>query len=232
MKISLVLLLSFPINFLLAQTHILTLPNDVTKEVDIISENDQKIKVKVYPEGKERSIPRSAVVSLVEKMDIPPLNYNDEGRIEFVEVVPVEGMTKDQLFTAAKIWMVNTYVSAEDVIQSEDKEVGLIIGKGVGSISGSKILGTTNVIKIKYTLKIEFKEGKYRASVTNINTHFNVKNANTSIEKIVSDANVNNSKRMVRENCILIRKNLVKHFNDHFDSLKESITKSKSTSDW
>lgn len=246
MKSLFTLLLLICSTFLFSQTHILTLPNDIKKEVDIVSESKKDITVTMYPEKKERTIRRTSVVSLIEKSEVPPLNYNDEGRVEFVEVVKMEGMTKDQLFTAAKVWMVNTYNEAESVIQSEDKDAGLIIGKGISTIGDIENVLSSNIYDIKYVIKIQFKEGRYRVSVTDINTNHAAKLANAfvggkqpgiydykqGIKTIVSDTGIRRLNGKINPKKLKVRKDLIKHYDELFLSLKESVEKSKKDSDW
>lgn len=84
--------------------------------------------------------------------------------IEFVLDVP--GKTKDQLFSASKSWIAETFVSAKSVIDDADKDSGRIIAKGrikhpcvKGFACGGKLIG--------FTLRIDTKDGKLRTTFTN-----------------------------------------------------------------
>ena len=84
--------------------------------------------------------------------------------IEFVLDVP--GKTKDQLFSASKSWIAETFVSGKSVIDDADKDSGRIIAKGrikhpcvKGFACGDKLIG--------FTLRIDTKEGKLRTVFTN-----------------------------------------------------------------
>jgi hypothetical protein len=81
----------------------------------------------------------------------------------FTQVMSEEGKTKDQLFDSSKEWIALTYKSANDVIQSADKENGTIIVKGsIRIVSGLLVDGN-----IMHTLVLNFKDNKIKFTVTN-----------------------------------------------------------------
>src|SRR5687768_10177439 len=51
-------------------------------------------------------------------------------RVTFSEVVKIENATKDELFTRAREWFAKTFVSAQNVLQMDDRVSGKLIGKG------------------------------------------------------------------------------------------------------
>jgi hypothetical protein len=53
-----------------------------------------------------------------------------DDKINFSAVVPVEGATKDELYARTKLWFANAFTSANDVIQLDDPERGIVLGKG------------------------------------------------------------------------------------------------------
>lgn len=84
--------------------------------------------------------------------------------IEFVLEVP--GKTQEQLFSASKSWIAETFVSGKSVIDDADKDSGRIIAKGrvkhpceAASACGSDSIG--------FTLRIDIKDGKIRTTYTN-----------------------------------------------------------------
>jgi len=83
------------------------------------------------------------------------------GRLDYTEAVPVEGVSKADLFTRAKVWLAGSFKSAKDVVQTEDKDAGIMVGKGYSTISLT--MGRVTVpAKLFYTLKMNFKDGKYK----------------------------------------------------------------------
>ncbi|MDY7026706.1 MAG: DUF4468 domain-containing protein [Spirochaetota bacterium] len=78
---------------------------------------------------------------------------------QVIEIIEVDASVSD-IFRLSNEWMVETFNSAEAVIQYTDKEEGVLMGKGV-----SEIPVTLGSWRIGYTLKIETREGKARISI-------------------------------------------------------------------
>jgi hypothetical protein len=86
--------------------------------------------------------------------------------ISYSQVVQVPNASKNELYARAKIWFASTFKSAQSVIQADEKEAGVLIGKGWQQVY-VRILGTPLSVKLWYTVKLSFKEGKYRYELTN-----------------------------------------------------------------
>ncbi|MDO7849195.1 DUF4468 domain-containing protein [Hymenobacter sp. M29] len=89
----------------------------------------------------------------------------DTHRITYAEVVPVEGASQAELYARAKLWFASTFKSAKDVVQAEDKEAGVLQGKGWQDIY-IKSMGIPSASKLWYTVKLAVKDGRYRYEVT------------------------------------------------------------------
>lgn len=89
---------------------------------------------------------------------LPPM---DGGKITYQEVVSVDGASQDELFRRAENWVVDNYISAQDVINQADPENGRIVAKGY-----YKITFVLTGYRVYHALKIEVKEGRYRYTVT------------------------------------------------------------------
>lgn len=85
--------------------------------------------------------------------------------ISYNEVVPLQGITKDQLYVRAREWFAQTFKSAQAVIQMDDKEAGKIIGKGSAKGSFYYLL-TLFSFSLNYTVSITLKDGRYRYEIT------------------------------------------------------------------
>lgn len=81
----------------------------------------------------------------------------DAEPLEFSEVVQATGVSKDELYNRARNWVVQTYNSANDVIQLADKESGQITVKAL-ILSKFKIFN----MKTAYTMSIYIKDGRYK----------------------------------------------------------------------
>ena len=85
--------------------------------------------------------------------------------IEFVLEAP--NKTKDQIFSASKSWIAETFVSGKSVIDDADKDSGRIIAKG--RIKHPCIQGTGCILgkMIGFTLRIDAKDGKIKTTYSN-----------------------------------------------------------------
>jgi len=70
--------------------------------------------------------------------------------------------TKDELYKLSNEWMVKTFKSPKAVIQYQDKEEGIIVGKGFTSV---KYLGNADTW---FTITIEIKDKKMRITLEDI----------------------------------------------------------------
>ena len=92
-------------------------------------------------------------------LDILPL---ENGNVVYTEVVKVDSVNKKELYNRAKKWVVLKYKSANDVIQLDNKEDGIIIGKGNFGIRYYSRKPT-----IEHTLQIESRDGRYKFMISN-----------------------------------------------------------------
>ncbi len=81
----------------------------------------------------------------------------------YSEVVQVEGALAGELYSRAKLWVANTYKSAEAVIDMDEKNSATIIVKGRFSI---KFM--TGPWDIRHTVTISAKDGRYRYTINNL----------------------------------------------------------------
>lgn len=89
-----------------------------------------------------------------------------EKPIQCDSVIQAKDKTAEQIYTNVKVWLATTFNSANDVIQMDDPENGIIICKGAfeykapGGLSYRYIDGWVN-----YTLKIQIREGRFKISM-------------------------------------------------------------------
>ncbi len=89
----------------------------------------------------------------------------DTKQITYTGVIEVPGATKNELYARGKVWFANAFKSAQNVIQADDKEAGLVVGKGWAQ-TYITIIFTPASEKLWYTVKLSFKDGKYRYAIT------------------------------------------------------------------
>ncbi|MFE0305554.1 DUF4468 domain-containing protein, partial [Bacillus altitudinis] len=59
-----------------------------------------------------------------------PMTPTQQAMPEISQVIEVPNKSKDQIFEDSKIWIAQSFKSANNVIQYADKSTGSIIGKG------------------------------------------------------------------------------------------------------
>jgi hypothetical protein len=104
-----------------------------------------------------------------DSLGMPVLN----GMVGIQKVVVLDSVTQKNVYSRAKLYFAETYKSAKDVIQLDDSEQGLIVGKAYTTGSYSVML-TIATLEVWFTLKIECKDSKYRYTLDNIKTTNNI----------------------------------------------------------
>jgi hypothetical protein len=96
---------------------------------------------------------------------ISELPTNELGAVYYNKVFKVDSVNKNELFLRSKTFFVNNFKYAKNVIQLEDKEAGVIIGKGYKNIvSNSEALISANC-DVYFTIKILSKDNKFKVEV-------------------------------------------------------------------
>ena len=101
----------------------------------------------------------SACYSQEKTKEIPPL---ENGLIVYSDVVKVDSVSATELYNRAKKWIALRYKSANDVIQIDNKEDKILIGKGNFNIK----YYTRNPV-IGHTIQIETREERYKYTISN-----------------------------------------------------------------
>lgn len=91
--------------------------------------------------------------------------------ITYSKVNEVAGQSKDVLFDRAVEWATTYYKNPTDVIREKDKEGGKMVCKARYKISNpaDKKGLITEAGLVQYTLNVQFKEGRYKYELTEIN---------------------------------------------------------------
>lgn len=97
----------------------------------------------------------------------PKLPLDAEGHIEFKKIIPLDSTAKASHFGKAKLWVANTFRSAQDVIQYESAQEGKLLCRGVFAINttGMGANGTihrTQAGFVSFTMEISIKDDRCR----------------------------------------------------------------------
>lgn len=85
------------------------------------------------------------------------------GIVTFTMINQSKGESKSDLYASAKVMIAELFNSANDVIQSDDKDNGIIVCKGNAKIEG---MFTTDLME--FTLKVSCKDERYKIDLYNI----------------------------------------------------------------
>ena len=88
-------------------------------------------------------------------------------KLSFSEVIPVDSVNKTQIYAMVRGWVATTYNSAQDVIQMDDKDAGIIICSALFEYSYGKLRYAAYEGAIDYTLKIQIKDGRFKGELSN-----------------------------------------------------------------
>jgi len=83
------------------------------------------------------------------------------GACVFQEVIDVPERSADELHQSARVWFAEAYKSSQDVVQLDDPETNVIIGKAWSPLQDRGD-------RIWYTLKVECKDGRYRYTMYDV----------------------------------------------------------------
>jgi hypothetical protein len=98
---------------------------------------------------------------------IDELPTDENGKINFNEVIAIDSVTAGEFYLRAKRFFVDTFKSANDVIQMDDKESSIIIGKGYSDIY-IKIAGPPTALQMWYSIRIQGRDGRYKYEIYDI----------------------------------------------------------------
>jgi hypothetical protein len=139
----------------------------------------------------------------------------------FYESIDTLTLTKDQLYTKAKLWIANTFKDSKSVIEIDDKENGQIVGKGNFVVNYTYAL-TPSTCRFNFTVRIDLKDNKYRLQLYNIIGEF-AANYETPIEEIpnqygkkIAGKLLPEANKRINELITDFRINLSKQNNDSF----------------
>ena len=85
---------------------------------------------------------------------------DDNGNVTIIKIVEVPDLKKDVIFNRALNYFTYNYVSGKAVVQTQDKENGLVVGKGVYDNVHGKSIDAWHI------LRVDVKDGRARVMLT------------------------------------------------------------------
>lgn len=93
-------------------------------------------------------------------------SIDDNGNVTYVRIIEVPQLSKAEVYNRALNYFTYNYNSGKSVIQTQDKENGVIVGKGLYNNVHMGISLITTFVSTDHILRIDIKEGKARAILT------------------------------------------------------------------
>lgn len=163
----------------------------------------------------------------------------DDGQIIFSEVVPLDSVNETEIYLRAKMFFVNHFRSAKDVIQFDDKEASTIVGQGWEDILiPVTILTTTNTtVQMWQKIKIQGRPGRYRYEIFDIKfvTYATSEwpSITTAAEVVFRKSNYYTRKMVAKNVPESYRNAMLKSISETTKAIKVAMVKGvKSKDDW
>ena len=92
--------------------------------------------------------------------------------LAFSEVVEVKDASAKELYTRAKVWFATAFVDSKAVLEVQDKEAGLSIGKGSFTYEPN-IFMSSSLIRghVTFSVSVSCKDGRYKYSFSDFTHH-------------------------------------------------------------
>jgi hypothetical protein len=91
---------------------------------------------------------------------------DDNGRVTYTKVIDVPGMKKEDVYNRAQSYFVYNYVDGKSTIQTQDKEAGLLLAKGIYPDVHVGISLVTTYVDCSHIVRVDCKDDKARVIVT------------------------------------------------------------------
>ena len=111
------------------------------------------------------------------------------GKITYQGVVKVDGVGSEELYLRARSWFAHSFNSANHVIQMDNLDSGIIVGKGLFNVNYKNPLGfISQGGAVHFSLDVRVKEGRFKYVLTDI------KYDSSSLEQINSHGDLREKK--------------------------------------
>jgi len=93
-------------------------------------------------------------------------NLDDNGNVTYTRIVEAHKLSKEEIYNRALNYFVYNYGSGKSVIQTQDKELGRIVGKGLYDDVHVGISIITTYVDCWHIARVDVKEGRARIILT------------------------------------------------------------------
>lgn len=156
--------------------------------------------------------------------------YQD-GKILYTRIVQIDSAGKDELYNRAKRWIADSFNSAKDVIQLDNKENGEIICKGFFTTTWHISSLFSQEVNVWHTLKIQLKDNRTKVDLYNIRLKYivDLKEVDLSLENWIDSWDNNKKRPKQNDNDFILSINVKSK--DQINSIINSLS-IKNKEDW
>ncbi|MFY0628679.1 MAG: DUF4468 domain-containing protein [Reichenbachiella sp.] len=122
-----------------------------------------------------------------------------DGKYIYQDIYNTE-VNKDDSYILIRRWFAESYNSSEEVLEVEDRENGMFIGRGRSAVKALNRMGNSFTKDIAYTIKVEIKDLRFRLTFSNVeyidapSQYTNYQNIYVSAETLLSQENLSSRK--------------------------------------
>lgn len=91
---------------------------------------------------------------------------DDNNNVTVVRIIEAPKFSKDEIFNRALNFFTYNYNNGKDIIQTQDKESGLVVGKGVFPNIHKGVSFEITYVNTWHVLRVDAKDGRARAIIT------------------------------------------------------------------
>lgn len=120
------------------------------------------------------------------------------GTIFYEQIDSLPGMVQSDIYKRSKLWIVQAFKDAKEVIQIDNKDEGEIVGKGSLDCTYT-LLGTGIPCRVFFTIKLNSKDGKHRIQLYDFTGYRYTGNQPLNFDKVLSKPNASENKRIIAQ---------------------------------
>lgn len=155
---------------------------------------------------------------------VTPMTPTKQSMPDITQIIEVPNKSKDQIFEDSKIWIAQSFKSANNVIQYADKDTGSIIGKGNIQYPCDGLIdcGAFGNDKVNFTIKIDTKDNKARVTINDV----------TRTNLTYVQGGINNIGKEVPIYIVEHQKKITTKLNSVIDQYKTAIVSNQNNANW
>jgi len=153
-------------------------------------------------------------------------DYKIDGEnVIFTKVLEDITGTKDEIFTKVISYFAVAYKSANDVIQQQDKDAGVIIGKGIFDVHKDSGFGWSLNVNCDHTIRVDIRDGRVRVVLSVNEYNWDIKGSQPSYNKykIIDNYPINEKSKWNRKGYSDVFIGLCLTVNRVFNNIETSL---------